>query len=155
MAVVQQVFRRTGSRRPVDKLLVSVNKDAVAAAKVNTELVTVTFPCTIVGLRWFLTINQDGGTGQCLGAWAIYVLRDGNIVPSLSFTDGSKFVDPEQQALAFGAWSIDNNTETKVFEGSTKTMRKLMGGDKLILIMQGVATETSKVFGIVQFFCKT
>ena len=139
----------------MDKLLIAVTKDAVAAAQVASVLVTVTFPCTIVGLRWMISFVQDAGTGTPTGYWAIIKVVDGNAPKTMGGSDQGVFYAPEQNVLAFGVFSIDNNTETKIFEGSTKTMRKMMGGDTLQFITIGTATNTFAVRGIVQFFCKT
>ncbi len=149
------VFRTTGSRRPVDKQLTSIFKDGVDGTQVATTLVTVTFPCTIVGLRWDIVAAQDAGTGLATGSWAIVVLRDGVTQPTIALSDASQFYNPEQDVMSFGQWAIDNNTHTVQNIGSTKTMRKMMGGDKLVFIAVGVATNTSAIRGVIQFFCKT
>ena len=39
------------TRRPIDKLIIAINKDGVDATQVATTLLITTFPCTIVGLR--------------------------------------------------------------------------------------------------------
>jgi len=155
VANVQRVFRTTGGRRPVDKNLIAIAQTAIDATDQSTTLVTATFPCTIVGLRWDFSIIQTAGTGICTYYWAIVILRDGLTLPTLAISDGSTFYNPEQDVMAFGATTIDNNTQTKQYMGSTKTMRKMMGGDKLIFISKGVATNTSRVDGVIQFFCKT
>ncbi len=150
----QQFVRRTG-RRPVDKLLIVVNKDTVAGSQVQTILTTATFPCTVVGLRWVITVAQDGGTTACIGEWAIIILRDGQTAGTLVLSDAGTMFQPEQDVMTWGMWNIDNNTQTKTMEGDTKTMRKLLGGDRLVFIAIGVATQTSKIQGVIQFFCKT
>ena len=149
------IFRTTGSRRPVDKQLVVVNKSNVDATQVNTTLVTVTFPCTIVGIRWDLSVFQQAGTGNTLCAWCINVLRDGGTQKVMSLTDGATFFAPESDCLAYGTGGIDNNITGLHYNGSTKTMRKMMGGDKLIFSALGIATNTSTFIGTIQFFCKT
>ncbi len=141
--------------RPIDKALVAVANNGIGATQESSTVInSVNAPCTITGLRWSIAIQQDGGTGICEGTWAIAVTYGGQVVSTMSHTDGSVFYTPESNVLAFGAWSIDNNSETKMFEGSTKTMRKLMLGDQLFLIAKGVATDTSRLFGVVQLFCK-
>jgi len=165
MEVDIPMFTRAGKRprsafvgtrkRPTDKKLVVVTLDNIAATQVQTVLVTATFPCTIVGLRWNLTFTQSAGTGATRTGWGIVVVRDGNTATAISFTDGADFYTPEQDMLTFGTNTIDNNTETGHTEGSTKSMRKLMGGDQLIFIALNVATQTVNLFGVVQFFCKT
>ncbi len=155
MAQRGQFIRFTGAKRPVDKQLVVVNKSAVDATQVNTTLVTVTFPCTIVGLRWDMSVIQQGGTGNSIFAWCINVLRDGGTQKVMSTSDGTTFFAPESDCLAFGFGGIDNNVDGRHYNGSTKTMRKMMGGDKLIFSVKGIATNTTTVLGVIQFFCKT
>ena len=147
--------RVAGSRRPIDKSLKTVTKAGVTATQVDTTLITATFPCTIVGLRWSLSVFQDGGTGDARGVWAVVIVRDGNATGSMATTDGGDFYTPEQDVLAFGHSSVDNNVQTMQFEGTTKTMRKLLGGDKLVFSCKAQATNTSAFEGIFQFFCKT
>jgi len=149
------IIRTTGGKRPVDKQLVLVDKGTVDGTQVNTTLVTVTFPCTIVGIRWNLSVIQDAGTGNCTAAWCINVLRDGGTQKVMSLTDGATFFAPESDCLSFGVGLIDNNTVTLNWNGNTKTMRKMMGGDKLIFSALGLATNTHHVTGVIQFFCKT
>ncbi len=143
------------TRRPIDKSLKAINKAGVDATDVTTVLLTTTFPCTIVGLRWDLTIFQDAGTGTAQFWWALVINRDGNTVGTLGVSDAAQFFEPEQNCLVFGVGSVDNNVEAVPFRGSTKTMRKMMGGDRLQFIMRGAATNTSACNGVVQFFCKS
>lgn len=152
--IVNVPTRRVG-KRPIDKALISVLKGILNSAQQTTTLATVSNACTICGLRWSLSIYQDGGTGHANGKWAIVVVRDGNSANTISSTDGSSFYQPEQDCLAFGAWVIDNNSQTKDFEGNTKTMRKMLIGDQLIFVAMGGDTDTSAIRGVVQFFCKT
>ncbi len=143
------------ARRPVDKKLVTVSKDGVDGTQVTTVLVTATFPATVVGLRWSLSFFQDAGTGTALFRWAFVIVRDGVTIDTLALGDASNFFNPEENCLIFGQGMIDNNTETKDFEGSTKTMRKLQGGDTLVFVGAGATTNTVGIRGIVQFFLKT
>ncbi len=143
------------ARRPIDKKLVAVLKAGVDATDVSTTLVTITFPATIVGLRWSLNFAQAAGTGLASHYWAIVIVREGVTVDSLGVSDAASFFNPEENCLVFGAGNIINNTETLSYEGSTKTMRKMQGGDTLQLIIKGEATNTTDVLGVVQFFLKT
>lgn len=150
-----QVVRTTGARRPVDKIMVVLSKDGINATQQTTQLVAVTFPCTIVGLRWDFSVFQDAGTGTSLPFWCIMVVKDGVTIPVMAVGDGGDFVTPEQNVMVFGAAAIDNNVEAQHFSGSTKTMRKMMGGDQLIFALRANATNTVGVRGVIQFFCKT
>ncbi len=143
------------TKRPIDKSLVAILKAGVNATQQTTVLLTTTFPCTVVGLRWELSYEQDAGTGLCAFAWAIVVVRDGVTVDNLVTSDAGSFFNPEENCLVFGSGTIDNNTQTKQFSGSTKTMRKMQGGDTLVYLHKGIATETSGSRGVIQFFCKT
>ncbi len=151
----QQFFRTTGAKRPTDKNLVSILLSGVDGTQQNTTMTTVTFPCTIVGIRWMLAVGQFGGSGLSENYWCINVLRDGGTQKAISTSNGSTFFAPESDCLVYGTSLIDNHADTKIFEGSTKTMRKMMGGDKLIFSTVGEATNTTVVRGVIQFFCKT
>lgn len=140
---------------PIDKLLPGVVHDSIDATQQSTVLITATFPCTVTGLRWELDALQQAGTAVCTGRWAIIIARDGSTVNTMSISDGAALFEPEQDCLAFGTWLIRNNTGVKHFSGSTKTMRKLKGGDRIICLSKGIATETSKLHGVIQLFCKT
>ncbi len=146
---------RISARRPIDKNLVTATKGGVNATQEQTVLFTATFPCTVVGLRWSLSVFQDAGTGNARGVWAVVVVRDGNSAGTMTTSDAGDFYTPEQDVLSFGHSSVDNNVQTLQFEGTTKTMRKLLGGDQLIFICKAQATNTSAFEGIFQFFCKT
>ncbi len=145
----------TQRKRPIDKSIIAISKDTVDATDVTTTLLTTTFPCTVTGLRWQLSFSQDGGTAAAFFHWAIVIVRDGVTVSTLTISDAGKFFDPEQNCLTWGVGTIDNNTETITHTGSTKTMRKMMGGDILMFVYKGRATNTSGCRGIIQFFCKT
>ncbi len=146
---------RVSAARPIDKLLVAISKDAVAGTQVSSVLYTATFPATITGLRWSLSFLQDAGTAEGEIYWALIVVRDGLSASTIATSDTAAFYEPEQDVLAFGVTMYDNNTESKIMEGATKTMRKLKGGDQLVFISKGVATDTAAVRGVVQFFAKS
>ena len=117
---------------------------------------TATFPCTLTGVRWELAFTRTGGTGLCQGNWALVVEKEGNVVDTLAISNSTSFYDPEQNLLVFGTWAWkDDLGQFSNQSGSTKTMRKMQTGDRLIFIGKGVATETSHVRGGIQFFCMT
>lgn len=143
------------ARRPIDKSLINVAYGGLNATQQTTVLITATFPCTVVGLRWSFGTNQDGGTGLAQGRWSIIINRDGSTINTMSSGVGTVLYEPEQDVLAFGAWQTDNNVQGSHFDSSTKTMRKLQGGDELVFLATGAATNTSSLHGVVQFFCKS
>ncbi len=148
---------KKAARRPIDKELKCILKAAVDGTQVVTTLKTTTFPCTIVGLRWSLSFAQDAGGGQGQMYWAIVVVPDGVSASTMAFSDAADFYTPEQHVLAFGTF-LDNIAAVstpKTVDGSTKTMRKMKGGDLLQFIAVGEATNTTAINGVVQFFCKS
>ncbi len=158
MIPAQNFVRHTGHKRPVDKLLIVLKKLSVDATQVTTILTTVTFPCTIVGLRWDISASTSAGTGPGEIEWAIVKVTDGDSANTMSFTDGSTLYAPEQAVMTWGVGNMppfDKSANPINWRGDTKTMRKMMGGDQLIFIVRGEATNVADIRGAVQFFCKT
>ncbi len=143
------------AKRPIDKSLVAVQLTSINATDQSTTLLAVTFPCTIVGLRWSFTVTQSAGTATAFHHWAIVRNPDGITLGTLAISDAASFFEPEQNCLVFGAGTIANNVDSTHYEGTTKTMRRMFVGDKLEFIIKGSATNESRVDGVMQFFCKT
>lgn len=141
--------------RPTDKGLVA-SAHSLTTAQKSTTLITATFPCTFTGLRWELSaVNTTAGADVVF--WAIVLVKDGNAAGTMGSSDAAPFYNPEQNVLAFGQTRLGlpaNGEGNAQWSGSTKTMRKLMGGDKVLLIVNN-ATATVSFNGVVQFFCKT
>ncbi len=65
---------------------------------------------------------------------------------------------PEQNVMVWGFRVIapfDKVGSAESWTGSTKIMRKLLGGDQLIFIAVAEGTNTVEVRGGIQFFCRT
>ncbi len=152
--------RQVRHARPIDKQLKVVAQTLSSAAQTATTLFTVTFPCTIVGLRWDVSIQGLITASDHLNRWAIVVVRDGNSANTMSASNAADFYTPEQDVLAFGVgWTIDRDIgsgpSSITTSGSTKTMRKLMAGDTVQMIGLCSAVAGSHMDAIIQFFCKT
>lgn len=149
---------RGGGKRPIDKQLIVINDSMTAGTQESTTLTTATFPCTVTGIRWDISATSTiSGLTQVW--WAIVLVKDGNSANNFATSDGSSFYQPEQNVLAFGVaicGDADGNSGNlqQRMEGSTKTMRKLMAGDKLQVVYVATNFDAS-LTGIVQFFCKT
>ncbi len=146
--------------RPIDKNIVFVTKNAVGTSQVVTTLKTVTFPCTFVGIMWNLNFASIVTSGDAVARWAIVVVKDGNSANTLGGSDAGDLYTPETNVLVWGVSmcsDIDSTTGPSVVHetGTTKTMRKLMGGDLLQFIMISDIAASLDVRGAVQFFCKT
>lgn len=147
--------------RPIDKVLPGISMSGLVAAQTAQDLVTATTACTATGIRWSLTVGGDAAANSALaqGAWAIIILRDGDTAQTMSLTGGSNLYEPEQDVLAFGRWAVRGPGSTtgpnvNMFNGETKTMRKLKIGDKLTLIALGEAVNSVALVGSVQVFCR-
>ncbi len=98
---------------------------------------------------------QIAGTAVSKIAWAIVLVPDGDTVNTLAIADTNTLYAPEQNVLAFGVGLPQTTSNGSRFEGSTKTMRKMKGGDVLMIVAVAEATNTLDLFGCIQFFCKT
>lgn len=147
------------TKRPIDKSLVAISK-TVNTTQSETTLVTATFPCTITGLRWEVSAVNTYATASNSLYWAIVLMKDGEAAQTIATSDGSSLYQPEQNVLVWGVDFLAEDSATVGqprrgrFEGSSKTMRKLMAGDQLKLIMLAGAASVG-LRGCVQFFCKT
>lgn len=142
-------------RRNIDKILKVVKKTGFTT-QTGTVLATATFPCTITGLRWNLAFSGEA-TNLSIHHWAIIIVRDGNAANTIATSDAADFYQPEQNVLAFGVGMMAGLSAaagpfTIPYIGSTKTMRKLLLGDRIDFIV--VANQATNLNGIVQMFCK-
>ncbi len=144
------------TKRPIDKNLKVVAFTGIDATQQNVTVFTATFPCTITGIRWNFDALADAGTASGGCTWVLQVVKDGLAAQAISTSGGADLITPEVNIVAFGSALTTGDTgSSKNFDGSTKTMRKMMGGDLLIFSAVGQATNTTRIFGAVQFFCKT
>ena len=152
------VIQQRAAKRPITKEIVFLLKDGVAGTQVSTTLFTATFPCTIAGLRWNVSALADGGSANSTAVWAIVKVTEGNTVNTMSTSDAGTLYAPEQECIVWGvalphAASLGGNSE--FWEGTTKVMRKMQGGDTLVWIAVSEATNTCSFRGAIQFFCRT
>jgi len=107
----------------------------------------------MVGLRWNITTFQDGGSAHAEHIWAIVYLRQGETIDALTYTNGVTLYEPEQNCLV---WAFGANLPTTItpYSGSTKTMRKMMVGDKIVFVSKGSTTNTTQFHGAIQLFQK-
>jgi len=144
--------------RPIDKELKFVNQTATTSVT-STTLKTTTFPGTVVGMRWSLAA-QSATSADSVLAWAVVVIPDGEAANTPAISDGADFYTPEQNVMAFGVMRLVGNGETGgnmnvMFEGTTKTMRKLKQGDVLACITLSDVANGVFLDGVIQFFFKT
>ena len=77
----------------------------------------------------------------------------------MATSDAATLYQPEQNVIAWGVGNIQDadagtGPAQQMWEGSTKSMRKLQGGDQLVFAYLSV--DQAAIFtGAIQFFCKT
>ena len=155
---------RSASTRPIDKDLIFIELNDVNATQQRTELFAATTAYTILGLRWSLFVEGDAGTVGLDHDWEWIIVKrndgEGN-ENNMDRTNAASFYQPEQDVLAFivgtshTSSTASTGVEPPVINGFTKTMRKMKVGDRIIFAVRGIATETVRVRGIVQLFCKS
>ncbi len=155
---------RAGAARPIDKDLIFIELNDVNATQQRTELFAATTACTILGIRWSLFVEGDAGS---VGLdhdfeWIIVKRNDGEgNENNMNRTNAASFYQPEQDVLAFyvgtshASASATTGLSVESLQGTTKTMRKMKVGDRIIFSIRGMATETVRIRGVVQLFCKT
>ncbi len=145
--------------RPIDKELKAVVQTSTTSVG-TTTLKTTTFPGTVVGLRWNLSVRSIIATGDSSVYWAIIVVPDGQSANTPSTSNAGDFYTPEQDVLAFGIATVRDNdvgSGPSIIhtEGTTKTMRKLKQGDLLQFITLSTVANSAETNGVIQFFFKT
>jgi len=151
--------QRTTASRPISKTLLHFNS-VLADGSSSETLLTATFPCTITGLRWDLASPaqpESPITAFSNIQWVIVLVKEGNTANDLSFAAALQTLyNPEQNVLASGYANLGDPFKPS-WHGTTKTMRKMQTGDKLVIVFAPGTTPSGNAFfgGIIQFFCKS
>lgn len=144
------------AKRPIDKRVVAVVQ-AVTAVQSSTTLYTATVQSTLVGWRWELNFDNNAAQNTHV-AWALVHVREGDSANALTVANASTLYAPEQNVLAWGICYLTKHDlgsgELCHVVGSTKTMRKMQGGDTMQLIAVGPAATDVNLRGAVQWFSK-
>jgi len=148
--------------RPKDKQILAVwdtpFDDGATVTQKNYPLYTWTFPGTLTGLRWNITFMDSTATQNIV--WAIVIAKQGTSPSNLSIPAApATMYSPEQNVLAWGMEGVlakvDGTQNRALFSDKTKSMRKLMSGDQLFLIVantQGNISNTTRIAAAIQFF---
>jgi hypothetical protein len=148
---------RRSSKRPIDKQIINVAGTITSASQTNVSLYTATYPCTVTGVRWQLSLINIVAS-ICSGKWMIYIVRDGYAANSMSATNGGSLYTPEEDVLAWGSYIMPSTgigaSVRQEFIGETKSMRKLQGGDVIGFSCICSDVDGAQLDGSVQFFLK-
>lgn len=153
-------------KRPIDKKLLSFTATLVGAGGLSSSvLYLATFPGTITGIRWDLLYQSALSTQTTpgFGPFLITIIRDGVTAPAVSygtFATPANLMVPEQNCLVAGNWYAGSYSsgECGQYQGTTKTQRKLMGGDTIQFHTYNVGVLTTgdvQIRAIFQFFVKS
>lgn len=145
------------TKRPIDKKLKSISITG-AADQINTNIHTATFPGTLVGFRWSLTVHNTDAVFQQEGKWALFIAREGVPVDAISFGNNTTTMEPEANVVVIEDWyttDMPDGQSVMQFSGSTKAMRKIQCGDNLVFCCKGESSADWEVRGTIQFFIKT
>jgi len=147
---------RRGTRRPIDKQIITLN--FIGGINVSqTLLIVQEGALTLTGLRWNLSFRTNTGAGPPQFWWAIVVVKDGNDVNAIGISNLDQMYTPEQSVMAWGAGVVnasgDSGGPKSVHQmGTTKVMRKMMEGDSLHLVTTADIQAGVLIGGGVQFF---
>ena len=147
---------RPAPKRPVDKAIISINDQTVDGTQENVELVSAATPCTAVGFRWSMSV-RSGSTADTQFWWAIVRHAEGDSVNALATANAGTLYAPEGEVIALGAGILQQQDEPagpsiQHFEGTSKTSRKLMIGDKISLVRLSIG-DAAQWTGAITLFC--
>jgi len=142
--------------RPKDKQIFCFNQVILGVTQTNYVCYTISFPGTVAGLLWDFRCGFGTVTPQIF-YWCVQICRQNINIPVINTAgNGASFITPEQNVMAFGAMTtgvVSAGNDHDMSQGRTKSMRKLMGGDRLILSVAGLAAGTNGSFlGMLQWF---
>ena len=147
---------RAAPKRPVDKLIVSINDQTVDGTQEEVLLANASTPCTAVGFRWSLSVRA-GSTADTQFWWAIVRHAEGDSVNAFNTANAATLYAPEGEVIALGVGILQQQDEPagpviQHFEGVSKTSRKMMIGDKISLVRLSVG-DAAQWTGAVTLFC--
>lgn len=158
---------QVSQKRPIDKNLKCCT-DVVPAAGTsqNYTLFTTTYPGTITGINIKASFFNNLATHRHI-VLIVCVVRDGLAISATASGAGTfaAMFTPEQNVLLQAIIPLCPNTgagsSTMVWEGQTKSQRKLMGGDLIRLSVTDLNTTVAtagianSMAIIAQFFVKS
>lgn len=147
--------RRNNPRRPVvkhkfDKQLINIQV-TTNASQSNTTLITMTYPCVIMGLIVNGTSSTVVAAVNIPYNWVVTCLEQGDTTNNIAF-NGTMYA-PEQNVMAYGS-GLDNTGSSDHHYIKTKTGRKMRAGDSLVFSVASLTANAMSHNYTVQFFTK-
>ncbi len=151
--------RHFGGRRaarPIDKQIITIDRIG-GIDEADTLMIVQAGARTLTGLRWMISFSANTSQSSPSYFWAIVLVKDGDVANALDIQNLGSLYQPEQHALVWGAGRltpIGDSSGPRIMkdQGTTKIMRKMMDGDKLVLLSTTNVNAGILVTGAVQFF---
>ncbi len=149
-------FGRRVARRPIDKQIITISQTVPIDGE-TTILTILGGATTLTGLRWNFGIASNTNVADVQYNWALVIVKDGDTANSLNTTNNAQMYTPEQNVMSWGAGILTatgatSGPQTKHWEGTTKSMRKLMEDDNLTMVFTSNVTNGVIIHGAVQLF---
>lgn len=154
-ATKTRVFKRYNRRKSVNQKILTSVSHIISSVQVSTNIFIATQGCRVGGIRWSLSCaSQQSGNGEY--AWAIVYVPEGRNPLTLEIGTPSSANTARQlymaadNVLACGLLLIDNVLMGARTEGSSKAVRRMHEGDRIVLIMRRVDGVSIVASGAVQ-----
>ena len=139
------------SRRPIDREITVIAKNAVGTTQVSTVFRTAIVAETLI--RTVGNVNFVLGANASNFGFMIIISRDGLSAVSISLADGTTMYAPEENVLyAYRGRVLAGYVIEAHFD--IKGQRKLKPGDEILAIMEGASADTFDAHGVVTTFFK-
>jgi len=120
---------------------------------------------TISGLRWNIShITGAAVANAHLMKWCIWVRRGSQTLPNLAFgaspaaiSTAFSTINPNDILVWGSGHAADQSDYPRIYDGATKTQRKMNEGDELVFSagVIGNGTETGQIYATIQTFLKS
>ena len=154
MKRAKYAHNRPHAPRPLNKDLTYFTFSQ-GTTQTDTTFHVAVAPCTVTGLRLTFALVNNAANLNIL-KYAVLRLRENLPFPTLASTSLVNFIMPESEVMLQGVISCGNAVgDTPGYDTTyhTKSMRKLMEGDRVVLVTDANAA-TIIVEGTMQFFLK-
>ena len=137
------------AKRPVEKIMINTNQDAVGTTQTEKTLHTSTVAETLsrtIGMGSHLA-----GAGGTSGVVLIVLAEDGGAISTVNLADAAIPYEPEQDVLWITRFQPSTVAEPVLID--TKAQRKMLKGDRIVMILKGEAADAFDwVASLTMFF---
>jgi len=169
------VYKGGGSKMAKTKFVTEVKKDYTNVAgkasgdigvyPAGATLGACNRAVTVSGIRWNIShATGSSSVSSHLMKWIIWIRRGNASLPTLGFAQSGESlsaafagVNPNDILVWGSGYAGDAGASPRLYEGATKTQRKMNEGDSLIFswLENGGTTELGGFHGLIQTFLKS